>query len=232
MFNLDKCMYKDICGDINTDNCNNVCQRYIITNFLLERSGIPENRRIRQILQTPRVDEHSYTLLNGFRKDIAQFVRNGNNLYIVSHNRYNGKTSWAISLMLKYFDEVWYGNGFVPRGLFISVPIFLTKLKNTISNPDIRFEQLKELIRSVDLIIWDDIATTQISTYDQSTLYAYISERMLTGKSNIYTGVLNSTELEWALGSNLANTIKSNLYPVRLQSEGWGKEDDFITNIE
>ena len=57
------------------------------------------------------------------------FVKNGENLYIFSKNFENGKAIWAIKLMQNYFNQIWAGNGFTQRGLFIHVPSFLTKFK-------------------------------------------------------------------------------------------------------
>lgn len=231
-FDKNNCLYKDICTGFNTDDCNSMCERYIMTNFLLHHSQIPQKQRVRKILQTPYEDEKPYQYLYGLRNNIVEFVEQGKNLYIFSEQRQNGKTSWAVSLMLKYFNEIWNGNGFRPRGIFVSVPMFLVKCKNVMSNPDLEFEQFKEALRNVDLVIWDDIATTRLSAYDSGVLYAYISERLVNGKSNIYTGSMNSSQMNNCLGENLSSCICSNLYPVKFTAPEWRDENDFFANIK
>ncbi len=231
-FDKNNCLYKDICLDFNTENCSSVCERYIIMSFLLHHSQIPMKHRVRRILQVPEQDSNAYANLQNIRKNITRFVQDGNNLYIFSPYKHNGKTSWAVSLMLKYFDEIWHSCGFTIKGVFVSVPMFLMKCKNVMSNPDIEFEQFKQTIRTADLVIWDDIATSKLSQYDIGVLYAYISERMVNGKSNIYVGNLGKEEMFNCLGSNLASCICSNLYPVRFNAGEWRDENDFITNIK
>lgn len=221
-FDRETCMYKDICCSYATDECNSVCDRYIITNFLLFHSKLPPNHRNRKVLHDVPNDMKSIELLRGIRTNIKDFIKSGHNLYIYSDNRYNGKTSWAISLMQKYFDEIWQYNGFIPRGVFISVPMFLMRCKDAMSNPNPDFEQLKNLIRNVDVVIWDDIATCNLSNFEQGFIYAFIQERMLNGKSNIYTGTFNDKEMYNGLGANLAGCICSNLFTVRLRAGRWG----------
>lgn len=220
-FDKNNCMYKDICDVYDTEHCNSVCERYILTSFLLHHSHIPIKQRVRKKLQVPECDRKAYNYLQQVRLDIKQFVQDGENLYIYSPNSYNGKTSWAISLMLKYFDQVWQGNGFRIRGVFVSVPMFLMKCKNVMSNPDIYFEQYKETLRTADLVIWDGIACENLSAYDNSVLYAYISERMLNGKSNIFTGTQNEPQMRTALGNNLTSRIWGNSNIVKFNAEDW-----------
>lgn len=222
-FSFDKntCMYKDICESYSTQQCDSTCERYIFTNFLLFHSHIPAKQRVRKALVSPPCDEQAYGYLKEVRQHIKQYIQDGENLYIYSPNSYNGKTSWAISLMLKYFDQVWHCGGFKVRGVFVSVPMFLMKCKNTMSNPDIYFEQYKETLRTADVVIWDAIACENLSAYDNSVLYAYISERMLNGKSNIFTGTMNEPQMRTALGNNLTSRIWGNSNIVKFNAEDW-----------
>lgn len=223
-FDRESCMYKDICDVYGTDDCNSVCERYILTNFLLHHSRIPIKQRTRRKLHPPACDRQAYEYLSQIRLSIKQFVQDGENLYLYSANSYNGKTSWAISLMLKYFDQVWQGNGFRIRGVFVSVPMFLMKCKNVMSNPDVQFEQFKETLRTADLVIWDGIACENLSSYDTGVLYAYISERMVNGKSNIFTGTHNEPQMRTALGNNLTSRIWGNSNIVKFNAGDWRGE--------
>ena len=118
--------------------------------------------------------------------------------------------------MLKYFNDVWPGNGFKCRGIFIHVPTFLTRLKN-FNALDEEFERIKSELPNVDLVIWDDIASTELSSYDHSQLLTYIDQRILAGKSNIFTGNLGSPEIVKALGTRLASRVWNSSKRIELK---------------
>lgn len=178
--------------------------------YLLYHSQIPKKQQFPISLVPENKDYDNFVYLADIKDDIVNFVNNGENLYITSNYTGNGKTSWAIKMLLKYFDSVWSGNGFRIRGVFIHVPTFLNKLKSDIKNPDLEFESLVSCLVDVDLVIWDDIASTGLSQYDHSQLLTYIDQRVLSGKSNIFTGNIPDREsLEKSVGARLTSRILS-----------------------
>lgn len=198
----EKCWYKDVC----TVECTNNCLRYIEMKYLMDNSDIPPMRQIPDKL-TPEVqDLDAFTKLNDLKLNIVDFVSSGQNLYLWSEHTGNGKTSWALKLMLKFFDEIWAGNGFRVRGKFVHVPTFLLQLKNF---NDPLSEEYKNDILNCDLLILDDIASVGISQYDLSQLLLYIDNRSLNGKSIIYTGNLDMHNMDKVLGSRLTSRIWS-----------------------
>ena len=201
---VDNCWYKSVCS--LSDTCSESCIRYLEMLSLLEKSNIPENRWVPSSLSPDDCDYDAFCDLAAIKVDIAKFVADGENLYLFSEKTGNGKTSWAIKLMLRYFDTVWAGNGFRCRGLFVHVPTLLVKLKN-FDNPDLVVEQWKTLLPTVDLVVWDDIASTNLSNYDHSQLLTYIDQRTLNKKSNIYTGNLRLSGIEKSLGVRLASRV-------------------------
>lgn len=173
----------------------------------MDNSQIPKSRQKPQELTAPKCDYSAFCKLADIKSKILDFVTDGKNLYIASDYTGNGKTSWAIKLMLKYFDCIWAGNGFNTRGLFIHVPTFLLKCKD-FNVKDSDFEYIKQLLTTVDLVIWDDIASTDISAYDYSQLLMYIDNRALNQKSNIFTGnYSNRDTLTQRVGAKLASRI-------------------------
>lgn len=205
MEKLTDCWYKNVC----TEECSNACIRYLEMKFLMDNSNIPKVKQMPQSLTAPKCDKNAFITLAGIKSDIVEFVECGENLYIASDKTGNGKTSWAIKLMLKYFDEIWAGNGFKPRAVFIHVPTFLLKCKD-FNNKDAAFDEMKNLLPTVDLVVWDDIASTDVSAYDYSQLLMYIDNRLLNGLSNIFTGnYANRDRLEKRLGTKLASRIWS-----------------------
>lgn len=178
--------------------------------YLLYHSQIPKKQQFPISLVPENKDYDNFVYLADIKDDIVNFVNNEENLYITSNYTGNGKTSWAIKMLLKYFDSVWSGNGFRIRGVFIHVPTFLNKLKSDIKNPDLEFESLVSCLVDVDLVIWDDIASTGLSQYDHSQLLTYIDQRVLSGKSNIFTGNIPDKEsLEKSVGARLTSRILS-----------------------
>lgn len=194
------CWYKDVC---TYEFCTN-CIRYAEMKYLMDKSDIPRSKQYPKELIAD-VDLEAYQRLAEIKLDIVDFVESGSNLYICSKYTGNGKTSWALKLILKYFNEVWAGNGFRVRGMFVNVPTLLLKLKN-FSNPV--SEEYKNHLMNADLIVWDEIAPTSISNYDYSNLLMFLDYRILADKSNIFTS--NATkreELENKIGSKLASRI-------------------------
>lgn len=197
------CWYKQVC---DVDSCSN-CIRYSEMRYLVDESGIPGNRQYPSEL-IGGVDNEAFVYLSDIKNDIVNFVNGGENVYIASENTGNGKTSWSIKLLMKYFDEIWAGNGFRVRGLFIHVPTLLNRLKNFESPLS---EEYKQNIVDCDLVVWDDIGSVYLSNYDNSQLMSFVDQRILNGKSNIYTGnIVRENQFKDALGDRLYSRIYKN----------------------
>ena len=208
---IEDCWYKSVCRQ----PCSSYgCIRYLEMKYLMENSNIPKVKQIPQSLTAPSCDRDAFKRLAEIKKDIVEFVDCGCNLYIASKVTGNGKTSWSIKLMLKYFDNIWAGNGFRTRAIFIHVPTFLLKCKE-FNKKDEAFDEMKDSLSTVDLVVWDDIASTDVSAYDYSQLLMYIDNRLLNEKSNIFTGNYDDrASLEKRLGMKLASRIWSDTTEV------------------
>lgn len=195
-----ECWYESVCQQ----ECTNSCLRFIEMKNLMDSSDIPPTKQMPVRLSPEDCDFQAFVELNDIKTDIVDFVSSGQNLYLWSEHTGNGKTSWALKLMLKFFDEIWAGNGFRVRGKFAHVPTLLLKLKD-FSNP--LSDEYKHDILNCDLLILDDIASAGISQYDLSQLLSYIDHRTLYSKSTIYTGNISPRNLSSALGDRLASRI-------------------------
>ena len=190
--------------------CNNDCEgciRYIEMKYLMDSSGIPTAQQIpKRLTAETAADKKAFQKLQTIKENIVKWVAAGKNLYICSPSVGTGKTSWAIKLMLRFFDQIWSGNGQTVRGLFVHVPTLLLQLKN-FENPV--SEEYKQNLLDADLIIWDDIAaSTKISEYDYAQLLMFIDSRIFNEKSNIYTSnITNKEDLENILGARLVSRI-------------------------
>lgn len=197
------CLYKEVCEN----ECREACLRYLEMKYLLKTSNIPKSRQKVNALIPEKCDEKAFDRLADIRDNVVTFVTQGEKLYLYSTNCGNGKTTWSIKIMLQYFNEMWAGNGFTRRGVFIHVPTFLNMCKSTISRPDTEFSEMRESLFDVDIVIWDEIASTKLSEYDYNILLTYIDQRTLNEKCNIYTGNILPDVLQNYVGIKLASRI-------------------------
>ena len=193
------CWYRSVC---TYDYCTN-CIRYSEMKYLMENSGLSKKRQKPISLDGSR-DPKAFRELAEIKDDIVNFVENGESLYIFSEYTGNGKTSWAIKLLLKYFDKVWAGNGFRIRGYFQHVPTLFNTLKDFSKSHN----ALKNTLGNADIIVWDDIASTKLSDFDRQQLLLFIDQRVSEGLANIYTGNITTKQsLENAVGDRLSSRI-------------------------
>ncbi len=225
----DSCWYKGVCGK---SECDEHCIRLLEMNHLVETSGIPKARQdLNKLALIPEnCDLEVFRKLNTLKNSIKDVVQKGESVYIYSDYFGNGKTTWSIKILMKYFDQVWSGNGFRTRGLFIHVPSFLNKIKDSMTDPDADFIKMKKQLKSVDLVVWDDIGACKLSDYDHSILLSYIDERVLKNLSNVYTGNLGEAALYKALGGRLFSRVWSSSQVFQLKGSDRRGEHGHITN--
>lgn len=203
---LQDCWYKDICNN----TCTNGCIRYNCMYSLFKRAGVPESLWVPKKLICGDHDIESFKYLSEVSDNIADWVKNGNNMYIYSSVCGNGKTSWSIKLLYKYFDSIWHKSGFDCHGLFINVPTFLYQCKRSISQPSKEFDELCDLINKVELVIWDDLPCSTFTGYEHQIILQYIDNRINSGLANIFTGNCNKEECTKLMGDRLTSRVFGN----------------------
>ena len=204
-----ECWYSGVC-DNYADGCEVNCIKYKEMKFLMENSNIPVAKRVPIALKVAKVDQEAYQRLSDIRKGIYDFVNEGKSLYITSDTVGNGKTSWSLKLLMGFFEEMLGESGFEPVGIFIHVPTFIAKCKD-FKTVDYEFEQLKKNLMNVDLVVWDDIASTDLTGYDLTQLMVYIDSRCMNEYANIYTGnITNRADMIDLLGARLTSRIWGN----------------------
>ena len=207
----------------NTDcwyanNCDDDCLKCVIypqMKWQFDNSGLPKSKYMPIRLTPEPNDVRAFNKLADIRENIDEFVEQGKNLYICGEMPGNGKTSWAIKMLQTYFHYVAEGNIFNVKGMFVSVPDLLLKLKdfnNPLSN------EYKENLKSCDLLILDDIAVTGISQFDYLQLFSLVDSRMLAGKSIIFTSnVTDIRKLEDVIGQRLASRVFGNSIVIEIK---------------
>lgn len=204
------CWYIEVCNE----DCSK-CTTYKQMLWQFNNSGLPKAKFKPISLYASDEDYEDFKHLSDIRKNIVDFVSSGKNLYICSENTGTGKTSWAIKMLQTYFHYVAVGNLGNLKGMFVSVPSLLLKLKdfNNPLKPD-----YKDLLNSCDLLILDDLAVTGLSQYDYLQLFTLIDERMLAEKSTIFTS--NNTSLDSlseAIGNRIASRVWNNSIIIELK---------------
>lgn len=197
------CWYVNTCDD----DCDR-CTVYVQMKWQMEHSGLPEakQRPISLYLTDDNSgDKKAFYRLADIRKNIVEFVQSGKNLYLCSKWTGNGKTSWAVKMLHTYFHYTAVGNYENLKGMFVSTPGLLLKLKD-FNNPVSK--TFKDNLENVDLVIWDDIAVNGITQYDYTQLFNIIDSRIFAEKSNIFTSnVVGVDELNKVFGARLTSRI-------------------------
>ena len=197
------CWYVKSCKD----DCDR-CTTYVQMKWQMEHSGLPEAKQrpiTLYMTEDNAGDERAYDRLTEIRKNIVEFVFKGKNLYICSSRTGNGKTSWAIKMLHTYFHYTAEGNYENLKGMFVSTADFLLKAKD-FNNP--MSKTYRDNLENVDLVIWDDIALTNMTQYDYTQFYNIIDKRILAEKSNIFTtNCVDVKKLADLVGAKIASRI-------------------------
>lgn len=210
---LQDCLYKKIC----TNKCSETCIRYLQMNRLLELSNLPAKYQTPVKIISVDEDRPSYIELAKIKDNIEDFINKGKNLYICSSTCGNAKTSWAVKLMIKYFDRMWPNSYDVTRGLYVHVPTLLLDIKNFGNVPN-----YVSRINEADVVIWDDIAFSKLTEYEHEQLLQFIDNRMASGLSNIYTSnITDANELANYVGNRLSSRIYSSSKVIEFKAGDW-----------
>ena len=203
---VDKCWYEGVCG-LKGDACGPTCVRYAEMLNLFQLSNIPRYRWYPERLVPGKGDRDAFVYLRDIKDDIRNWVNEGNNLYLFSETFGNGKTSWAVKLMSAYFNQVWRGNCFRTRGIFISVPEFFDRERLRMNNEDEDFKRIRQSLLDCDLVIWDDVSSVKMSDYSSATFVNFVDARVIANRANIFTGNLGEERLKDFVGGRLASRI-------------------------
>lgn len=211
-----ECWYKDTCKD----DCD-TCAVFFQMKWQMENSGLPKAKQkpiVLKLTEDNEMDTDAFLRLRDIRENIVDFVEHGRNLYICSDTTGNGKTSWAIKMLHTYFHYTAVGNYDNLKGMFVSTTELLLRLKD-FNNP--LSKTYLDNLRTVDLVVWDDIAVSGMSQYDFTQLYSIIDARVLAEKSNIFTSNQPTAE---GLADFVGSRLVSRIYYTSEIIELYGKD--------
>lgn len=212
------CWYKNGCVLYRKD-CHKTCHRYLEMNYLICNCGITNASKYIKPIVPEKEDKKAFDTLAQIKQDVVSFVNSGNTLYIVSSHLKNGKTTWALKIMYKFFDEIWAGNGFRVRGFFLHVPEFLTKLKTFSYKETVEYKNLVYVLNNADLVVWDDISSMTLTNNEQNVINTFLSRRSQNDKANIFTGYNLGDALVEQVGVLMSKRITDG-YVVEIKSPG------------
>ena len=217
------CPYSTTCKKykINKCNPNEFCIKKFKLDYLYSAGLFSETQKKYSniYIDSDGTDKDKFITLRNIQDNIESFVKNGKNLYIYSTMTGNGKTLWATRLAQSYFQAIWHKCDLTCKVAFVSVPKFLLELKANISKKSQYIEALCDIIDKVDLVIWDDIGTKNITEYESENLLSIIDSRITSGKSNIFTSNISPEEMFSILGGRLSSRITGLSITIELKGK-------------
>lgn len=198
--------------------------------FILKHSYLPRYQWIEDSLSAGQ-DKDAFKRLSEIRKDIQAFLSSGvNNLVICSNNLGNGKTSWAIKLMLTYIEQQVGKLNHIDENLVNidnydycvfcqSVP-FLVEMKQFGDNK--KSYGMYQRLCKTNLAIIDDLGAVPMSQYDYNIIYAIIEKRLFAGLPTIITTNFADKSLaEKEIAPRLIDRIWNNSEIIEFKNKGF-----------
>lgn len=209
------CYLQDTCWKYMNDEkalCktgNVFCPKFFRTDYLFEESLLSQKQRIHIPLRPDAdgTDRDAFVKLKKIEESIENFVDNGQCLYIHSSTCGNGKTAWAIRMLQSYINKIWFKSDLRCRVLFVNVPRFILALKENITTPSEYVKHVQDNIETVDLVVFDEVGTKALTTFEHEHILNIINTRIDNDKSNIYTSNLSPMELREKVGDRLYSRI-------------------------
>lgn len=210
------CWYREIC-DKSKCGENDFCVRHYKMSALTQMACMEGNLKYAIPLKPDKCDYSAFVTLREIKDNINSFVKKGGNLLIYSKNTGNGKSEWAKKLILSWFNSIWSSTDFECRGLFISFPKLVFAMKENISKPNEYYDYVNQNLANCDLVVWDEINFKDWTPFEQDYMLNVLSQRLFTGKSNIYTTNYGLEDIENKLGTRLASRIVGSSELVEFQ---------------
>ena len=217
------CSVKHIC--FAADYCkqtSGMCARGRFLAYALKQSYLPASRY--DVPELWCIDEDVAAFERLSKLESGMFYASSDNLYLCSEQTGNGKTSWAIRLMLKYLEvcsssilEKHY-DALTSVVVFVPVIQFIHDAKSPFGSSFYhKYEQLASAADKAELVVWDDIGMTEYTAYDFMHLFRAVDRRLFAGKKNIFTSNhVDMESLEEAVGLRLADRIWNSCEIIQL----------------
>lgn len=202
--------------------CGTDCLWWIDLEYQLKLSGIPPRNRKHTIgslaSDTDRLEQWKRWSL-----DSVNSIRRGEGFYLWGKTGV-GKTTIACALAMSYIiyqtlDDIRKGNQTSQLVMFVNVPDLLTEIKQGFNDQEASFiaNAKIEAIKSVPLVIFDDIGAERPSEWVKERLLTLINERYEKELSTFFTSNLKQEELAQQLGTRIMSRVCGMSIPVEVR---------------
>jgi DNA replication protein DnaC len=217
---MNDCYARSYCKGFGKEICNFECVAYHQMKNIFELSGMPKRYRYELPLRPEQVDLDKFRELKEwttvtetdgkFHHNVVDKVERGLGLFLWSDTKGNGKTSWAAKIMQSYFRAIGVNNNLRTRGLFVNIPELLEDMRKNMDEPTAEHRRLMKLLKTVDIVVFDDIGTESPTKWVREQLYIIINKRYSEGLCNIFTSNISLAQLghEELLGDRIASRIQ------------------------
>lgn len=219
------CIAKPFCkiykGEVKRKPYPDWCNAKFRLYKALELSKIPKEY-INANIYNYDVDDNNKNVFEKIKKyvdDIVSFVENGYNLYIYGNNFGIGKTFTAAVLLNHYIYKICLTDKFDfenPPALFVSHPELIVSLRNFESEET---EIILNEVKSVPLLLLDDIGEGIIREYAREQTYLLLNYRFNNNLSTIITTNYPPKQLAEILGESCVSRILHNCGGLSLKGE-------------
>lgn len=211
----DFCVIFESCKLAGKPECTEYCWKKIQIRYQLNVSGMPADYMFDTRMKKAKSDKdfkqfvELASWVNDRTKLYWRIKQKSEGMFLYSKSKGNGKTSWACKIMLNYLRGLPNTMESFEKPLvqFVSVPSLFDTLRSGMDNPTPELRQLEEIIKTCDLVIFDDIGAESPSKWVKEKLYIYINERSANGRATIFTSNLTIEELEDTLGDRITDRI-------------------------
>lgn len=214
---------------------NKLANLDVTEKFILENSYLPKYQWIEDELKSLD-DKAAFKRLSEIRNNLQDFLIGNlnddglNNIVLCSENLGNGKTSWAVKLMLTFIESQKGRLNKVEDSLVTvdnydycvfcqSVP-FLVEMKQFGNNKH-SYEMYQRLCKT-SLAVIDDLGAVPMSQYDYNIIYAIFEKRLFAGMPTIITtNFADKKSAEKELGPRLVDRIWNNSEIINFKNKGF-----------
>lgn len=233
---MEQCYARSYCKGYGKEICNYECVAYHQMEVIFELSGMPKRYRHDLPLRPDEVDLQKFRELKDwitvteedgkYTYNVVDKVKRGLGLFLWSDTKGNGKTSWASKIMQSYFRAVGVTNNLRTRGLFINVPELLEDMRKNMNEPSEEHSRIMRLLKTVDIVVFDDIGTESPTKWVREQLYIIINKRYAEGLCSIFTSNISLAQLghEELLGDRIASRINGSC--DKIEFKGIDKRPD------
>lgn len=214
---MNECYLKDKCKKAISGECPypDYCIKKFKTDKFYDFAQLTDKMRLPINLKTDPEDQVTFNELENIRRKVSEFVESGENLYLYSPITGNGKTAWSVNIIKAYIDSVWYKHELSTVALFVNVPRYLLSIKDAIGSHNEYAEQVKANIMDCPLVVWDDIATKDMTEFERENILSIIDYRFNSCLSNIFTSNVDPSDLREIIGKRLSSRIVGNTRKIQ-----------------